>query len=249
MKLFKAWAIAIAAAVLCWQSARADIVVTSITRSVLATAGPFGTPDSTSSPLPGMFLASALSMGGAPPESVDADASQGSSTPIGPGPSMAGAGAAGGSVSSPSGSYSLTGDSFFDVFFTVTIDGPFLFDADVSWSGAFPALVAHAFVTLEEDVPADPALSGTTLASVSAGPGLPSADSDTVIVMLTAGTPYQLRAVAHVVGGGVPGTFAIGADFGFSLTAVPEANAWLLTAPIALGLAIAAWRRRQPVAG
>jgi hypothetical protein len=138
------------------------------------------------------------------------------------------------------------GDSFFDVFFMVSLDGDYLFDADVSWVGDFPT--AHAFVTLEEDVPGSPMLTGTTIASVSAGPGPPggASDSDTMILSLMAGTPYQLRAVAHIDGGGPPsGSFAGTASYGFTLTAVPESGAWLLTAPVAMGLAIAAWRRRR----
>jgi hypothetical protein len=69
------------------------------------------------------------------------------------------------------------------------------------------------------------------------------------MVPLMMGKTYHLIAHAHVDGGsGAGGFFSSGASYNFTL-AVPEAGAWLLTAPIAMGLAIAAWRRRrQPVA-
>jgi hypothetical protein len=252
MKLFKAWTIAIAATVLCCAGARADIVMGPVSRSITAVASSGGSPvgGSSSSMAPGLFSPAPITVVDTGPEAgtIEAHASQSSSTPVAIGPSLGGIGDAGGSTTpgpGPSG-WSLTSDSFFDVLFTVSVDGFYLFDADVSWAAPFPPFVGGAFVTLEEDVPGDPMLTGTTIASVSVGTGPPDTDSLTTTLTLTGGTPYQLRAVAHVDGGGMPGAFAGAAMYDFTLTAVPESGAWLLTAPIALGLAIAAWRRRRP---
>jgi hypothetical protein len=247
MRLFKAWAIAIAATVLCCAGARADLVIGPVSRSIMAAAGagptPVGGSDSSAatglySPAPIMVVDS--DVGGI----IEAHASQSSSTPLVSGPSMGGIGDAGGStLPGPGpGGFSLTGDSFFDVVFMVDIDGLFLFDGDVSWTGPAPPMGGGAIVRLEELVPMAPAI---PIASVSKSVASPGAASLTTTVTLLMGKSYRLFANAHVDGGGAPGAFAGAASYAFTLTAVPETGAWLLTAPIALGLAIVAWRRRR----
>jgi hypothetical protein len=163
-----------------------------------------------------------------------------SDTPLAIGPFMGGSGLAEGSADATGmDGYSILGEAVFNVLFTVTTTGPVTLDADVSFAGDTPPFGGFALVELSIDM-------GPVLHGIAKGVGDPGAASLLVSPVLTMGTTYRLRAVAHVDGGSATGgDFDVMATWDFTLASIPEASALFLTAPVALGAALAAWRRRR----
>jgi hypothetical protein len=224
-------------------SVRADLVfVPGGARSVSSVAS-FAAPDSDVSPAPGLFLEDAASVGivaGTPGGVFTGHGAQGSDTPVVVGPSMAGAGLGEGSAEARGViAFGLMGESVFDVLFTVTHTGPATLDAMVEWGGDVPVFTGTAFVELS-------VAGGAVLHGVTKGSGDPGMAGLLVSPVLTAGTVYRLHAVARVdSAGGAEGVFDARGDWTFRLTHVPEMSGLMLMAPLALGLALAAYRRRR----
>lgn len=204
-------------------------------------AGPF-----TSSTAFGLFSpapSSVSSVGG--PLGIDsATATQSSLTPSITGSSISGGGTATASVTwvGPSG-YSVTADSFFDVFFEVDLPGTFNLSGVVDSGGTFPpgSGIDSAEVKL-----VDNALPGSPLFLEGTNPGDPGPDPFNVNLSLTPGITYRLTARALVSRGGPSGVASADASWNLNLeeVAVPEPSTFVLAALGLLGLGCVALRKK-----
>ena len=141
-------ACAFVVACLMTRPASAAISVTSASRSVAAAAtGDAGDGDSTTAG--GIYTHTATSIGASPAGLVSTEGHHSSSIPDLVGPSMTGLGTSDVLVDATGTTgFSVLADSFFDVFFEVTVDRPYHLTADVHWIGDFPPFGGYARVQL-----------------------------------------------------------------------------------------------------
>lgn len=223
--------LALLAALLCTSSdlAFADIMVSSVSRTVVvgATHGMGSIGDSDTSGATGTFSESASVVGTGPAGVLSPAASQTSTTPTPTGPSITGTGLS--SLLTASGDfmtgYSESAMSDFDVSFTVSVDGLYLFDATVTWTDSFSILSGVSFVDLSKTN-----LLTESLAHIERfnGPGNEGTASMTVPVSLFAANTYRLRALATLSAGGLASINSATATWTVNVTAIPEASAVLL---------------------
>jgi hypothetical protein len=177
---------------------------------------------------------------------LSADADHSSLTPTPTGPALTGTGT--GAVEAIGGimgdSYSLTAQSFFDVFFTVDAAATYLFDATAQWDSTFPPpnLGGFSFVDLRD---VTGGLPGISLVGGGAAKGVGDTGTEHLAasVGLSPGTTYRLEARLLLSGGGgAPALFSATATWTFSLSIVPEVGSAAMMTLATLGAALCAWR-------
>lgn len=219
--------LALVALALAWNgtSANADIIVSSITRSVSADAV-VALPDSITSTAPGSFsqIASSSGSGGGVTVQIGR-ATQTSSVNLSA-PSMSGQGNSVASYFGANGtSINPTFDSLFDVFFTVDTSAPYTLTAGVTWTGTSPRISGFASVELKN------LTDDTTLALFQRDPGQLPLPPSPATVSLQSGVNYRLIAESKVTGSPNQSTTLRGnAQWLFDLTpvAVPEPGSMVL---------------------
>jgi hypothetical protein len=204
-----------------------------------AATGGIGSYDSTV--LLGDYTKAVSSTGLSPAGDVMTTADQSSYVPDTTGPSMSGSGSvtAFAAATGETG-FSVLADSFFDIFFTVSVDGLYAFDALVDWTGDAPPYGGVAHVTLTDET------NFVDLHKVYTSAFWQGTDSLGAVIPLTAGISYRMTAEAKIDGGwDVLSTTSASADWSFTLTTVPEPTSISLFASGILGLAVAARRRQK----
>ena len=224
--------------------ASAAISVSTVTipptsRSVAAAStGAAGDGDST--PAGGVYTHGASSVGSSPAGFVSSTATQSSVIPDLVGPSMTGVGSSSVLVDATGFTgFSVFADSFFDVFFSVTVDQTYRLDADVNWGGDFPPFGGYARVQLMDvtnmlvpfDVQRDSMLPGTA--------------SLDLLIPLYIGNLYRLRAESHIAGGfATAGVYDATAGWNFTFTVPEPTSATLVFIAMLATTGITARRRR-----
>ena len=224
--------------------AYSDLIVTGVGAGrgvAAASTGGAGSFDSTI--LLGSYVKSVGSPGLSPAGEVYTTANQSSYAPNTTGPTMSGGGAVTATTTATGDTgFSVLADSFFDVFFQVSVDELYYFDAAVNWNGDFPPYSDFARVTLSDFT------NSVDLLEVLRTSGTQGSQSITGTVFLYAGTTYRMFGEAKIEGGWATAGFSTAsADWSFLLI-VPEPGGLTLFALGALGLTVYARRCRSRTA-
>lgn len=197
--------------------ADADIVVTSILRRVDARAtGAF--PDINTSVAPGFYTYTGIAPGSGPAGTIISNAFQSSTTPLVSGSSVSGGGTASVSAAATGVTgFSNVGESFFEMYFTVSANGSYGLNGSVFWGGgAPPPYSGVARIELWDEV------TSTLIDSVSSSPSSPGTNTiNNAYTLLTTGQ-YRLLAEIEIAGGfATAGSYANNGNWNFTFS-IPE---------------------------